>query len=555
MKRLMAHFRVVAARTVFTASVFAFTAMPLLAQTITNPSFEADAFAVAPGYISMNSPITGWTVGDPAKAGLNPAGGANPFANNGTPPNGSNVVFLLPTNYLSTVISGLTPGTKYHVQFRVNSQAGTAPPVRVALDNNPSLFDAGGIVSAAAANVGGLYKHVAFDFTASAASQTLYVSNNATAANAALLVDDFQIGVSTSGWSYAQWVDDATSGADSSKRYTHAFAFNVTGVPFLINGVPFTRLGGNNPALPYEFVAALGTAGPADAGNVIRTAAGGSANMATTFSYAGNPAILAFHNLIPGREYVATFYTIGWDGAGKSYGRSVTFAVGEDRLSINQDHFGDNVGTRISYRYTAPASGFMVFSNLPFSTGVGTLHTYGAANYEETSINEPVIGVHPVSKVSLPGSGAGFYVTAGGAGPLSFQWLKDGNAIPARTNRWLNLTNLTASDLAQYSVVVSNGFGSATSSAAGLTFSTDTFANPSFEGDTFMTWPGYVDGNFPIPGWFISNPVRVGLNFAAGGSPFVNNGSVPHGRDAAFIQSVAGASNWISTTVQNLTLG
>jgi hypothetical protein len=260
--------------------------------------------------------------------------------------------------------------------------------------------------------------------------------------------------------------------------------------------------------------------------------------------------------LVPGREYVATWYTVGWDGAGKNYGRSVTFAAGDDMISINQDHFGNDVGTRISYRYVAPATGFMLFSNIPFSTAVGTLHTYGASNYEVGSSNEPVIGVHPASKVSLAGSGAGFYVTAGGARPLGYQWLKDGALMSNQTNRWLILTNLTAADLAQYSIVVSNAFGTVTSSAASLTFGTDTFTNPSFEGEDYMAWPGYAGNNFPIAGWFVSNASRAGVSLVGGGSPFVNNGTPPSGRDIAFLQNAGGStSNTLGTLIQGLTPG
>jgi hypothetical protein len=529
------------------------TGLGAQAQTITNPSFEADVFTTAPGSISANGPITGWTVADPARAGLAPAGALNAFANNGTVPDGTNVLYLQTTNVASTVLSGLTPGLDYTVRFRVNSTAGTTPTLRVAIDNNPSLFDAGSVASVAAAGAAYPYKHVAFNFTATAASHTLNITNNATAITATLLLDAFRINVSTSGWSYAQWSNDATSGVDSSKRYTHAFAFNTSGASFTINSVPFTRLGGANPTLRYEFAGALGSA-TTDGANVLRTAGGGSGTLASQFAYGGNPAVFAFHNLIPGREYVATWYTVGWDAAGKTYGRSVTFAAGDDMISINQDHFGDNQGTRISYRYTAPASGFIVVSNIPFSTAIGTLHTYGASNYEVTSTNEPSIGVQPASKESLPESGAGFYVTAGGASPLGYQWLKDGGVMANQTNRVLLLTNLTGADLASYSVVVANAFGVVTSSTAGLTFTTATFANPSFEGDVYMTWPGYAGDNFPIPGWYASSAARVGLSMPGGGSPFVNNGAQA-GQNAAFLQNAGGGSNGLSTVIQNLTPG
>ena len=65
----------------------------LHAQTIPNPSFEANSFTVAPGCTGVggNPGITGWTV--VGNAGLNPASG-NSFADNGAFPNGANVAFV-----------------------------------------------------------------------------------------------------------------------------------------------------------------------------------------------------------------------------------------------------------------------------------------------------------------------------------------------------------------------------------------------------------------------------------------------------------------------------
>ena len=38
------------------------------AQTISNPSFEANSFSVAPGYISGNAAMTRWTASNTARA-------------------------------------------------------------------------------------------------------------------------------------------------------------------------------------------------------------------------------------------------------------------------------------------------------------------------------------------------------------------------------------------------------------------------------------------------------------------------------------------------------
>jgi hypothetical protein len=523
------------------------------AQILTNPSFENHTFTVAPGTISANSAIAGWSAADNTKAGLSPAGALNAFANNGVIPNGTNVLFVQPTNTVSTVISGLEIGSNYMLRFRANAQNAQRPNLRVALDTG-TLFDAGGVGPVGA---GGQYHYVALPFTATAASHTLFITNNTTMAGLTnvLLLDNFSIGISNSGWSVANWTNDASSGVDGSKVYTHAYAFNVTGVPFTINGVPFTRTGAGvvNPTIANELATVnLGSA-TTDAGNVIKTAAGGSSsNLAHGFVYNGNPAIFELLNLIPGKEYVATIYSVGFDAVGASYGRSVTFASGNDRLSVNQDQYGDNQGIRVSFRYTAPASGSFTFSNIPFSTAVGTFHTYGLANYEVVSETVPVIGVQPVSKASVPGASAAFVATASGVRPLAYRWLKDGVEISGQTNRILGLTNLTSADLASYALWVSNSLGMVTSSVATLTFDTAQIPNPSFETDQFTFYPGYISGNSPITGWSVNNPLKVGLQPLADGlSPFGNNGTVPDGANVAFIQSTGSLSTTISGLVSN----
>ena len=217
------------------------------APTIPNPSFEADTFAVFPGYISGNSPITGWTAGDPTRAGINPGGGS-PFANNGVVPNGSQVAFIQnsATASLGTTISDLTVGETYKVAFRVNARGGQTPNLKVDIDGANVLNTA--VTSVNAANP---YKYFAFDFTATATSQTMTLRNDAGGDNTVLL-DDFTIATRNSGWSFAAWTDDASSGVDGTKTYTHAYSFG-SGTATAINGIAFTGISGGNPAVPGSF--------------------------------------------------------------------------------------------------------------------------------------------------------------------------------------------------------------------------------------------------------------------------------------------------------------
>jgi len=402
------------------------------APTIPNPSFEADTFTVFPGYISGNSPITGWTAGDPTRAGINPGGGS-PFANNGVIPNGSQVAFIQnsATASLSTVISDLTVGDTYKVNFRVNARGGNTPNLKVDIDG-------ANVINTAVTSVGGVnpYKYFAFDFTATATSQTMALRNDAGGDNTVLL-DDFTIAPRNSGWSYAAWNDDASSGVDGTKTYTHAYSFG-SATPTTINGINFTGIGGGNPSVAGSFsTAGLPNVFNNDGNNVIE----GSRQLANDFLYNGTVQSVTIDGLTFGKSYVATIYSVGWENGT----RAATFSVGNDHLTVNQDHFGDNNGIRVSYLYTAAGSS-VTLTFVPLQAN--TFHTYGFSNYE---VPPPQI------------------------------------------------------------------------------------VNPSFEADSFAVFPGYVSGNGPITGWNAlgGHGVNPGTTF----SPFADNGTIPHGTKAAFLQA------------------
>jgi hypothetical protein len=78
----------------------------------------------------------------------------------------------------------------------------------------------------------------------------------------------------------------------------------------------------------------------------------------------------------------------------------------------------------------------------------------------------------PASRTSVVGASANFSVEAIGAPPLAFQWYFNQTIlIPGATNPTLSLSNVQMADAGGYSVVISNAFGSVTSSVAVLTVS------------------------------------------------------------------------------------
>jgi hypothetical protein len=83
-------------------------------------------------------------------------------------------------------------------------------------------------------------------------------------------------------------------------------------------------------------------------------------------------------------------------------------------------------------------------------------------------VHAPSIVAEPQSETAAAGFTVIFEVTAFGDAPLTYQWRKNGVNIPGATSSSLMLVNVQSADAANYSVVVGNAYGSATSAAATL---------------------------------------------------------------------------------------
>jgi len=519
-------------------------------QSIPNPSFEANSFTVLPGYISSNAPITGWTGTPTERVGLNPSGGS-PFADNGAIPAGNNAAFLQANvtdpgtpSTLSTTIGGLSVGTKYTVTFRANARTTNTPNVKVLIDGAAVLLPGGpDAFSTVAVTGSNPYWFVAFEFTAAAASQTLAIVNDATG-DQTLLVDDFQIAPGSGRWTVDAWTDDAGSGVDPSFFYTHAYKFGAAG-NVTINNINFTGVGGASPNVPGSFSSTFLGAGPV--GDVFNFVTGNGAAMAAQFVYGGNVPAGSFQSitvsgLTPGTNYVMTVYSVAWDDPGLT-ARWITASANSDYLTFNQDQFNNNGGIRISYRYTAGVSGTMTLRFAPLIQGT-TFHVYGFANREADSrFVAPLISTHPQSVIVSPDVPVTFNVAASGVPLPTYRWRFNGSTITDATNSSHSITAVSTGDAGNYDVIVSNTAGSVTSLVARLTVGGIPITNPSFEVDTFTAFPGYVNGNGPITGWNALG--GHGIN-PGGGSPFADNGVIPHGSQVSFMQENGTNSQLVS---------
>ncbi len=173
-----------------------FIASVLEAQTIPNPSFEANGdFSVAPGYASGNGGvITGWTMSDPTRTGINTTNGA--FCNNGIIPSGTHVAFLQSTgtnNSFSTTITGLTSGATYQVTFRANCRATYGAPTNTWSLNGGAFVS---FTSSPSVNPNGVRTNPFYTnsatFTATNTTAAL-VLRNQTTGDTTTLIDDFTI--------------------------------------------------------------------------------------------------------------------------------------------------------------------------------------------------------------------------------------------------------------------------------------------------------------------------------------------------------------------------
>lgn len=114
----------------------------------------------------------------------------------------------------------------------------------------------------------------------------------------------------------------------------------------------------------------------------------------------------------------------------------------------------------------------------------------------------PTITVHPFSQIVFPGANASFSIVAVGVEPLGYRWqkngsfLSDGGHYSGVLTPTLSITGADSNDAGTYRCVVTNAYGSATSSPATLTLVTNLpclqVQNADFEAGFTLAGGGYI---------------------------------------------------------------
>ena len=137
--------------------------------------------------------------------------------------------------------------------------------------------------------------------------------------------------------------------------------------------------------------------------------------------------------------------------------------------------------------YNNASPGALAWTNVTFkvtATGTSTALQFGFRNDTSyfglddisiTPLQLPAITQQPTSQTNVAGSNVVFAATATGTAPLAYQWrtngvnLVNGSNLSGATSNVLTLTAVTTNSAGNYTLVVTNLYGSATSSVAMLT--------------------------------------------------------------------------------------
>ena len=161
------------------------------------------------------------------------------------------------------------------------------------------------------------------------------------------------------------------------------------------------------------------------------------------------------------------------------YAGGVFAAAGETNVNYIAKWDGNTwsaLGSGVNNSGAALAvSGTNLFVGGTFTTAGDKVSAYVARAVVEPPPEPPTILTQPQSQVVDAGTNFTFSVIADGTPPLSYQWrkdgieLSDGLRISGAITANLTIANVQTNDASNYTVVVSNAYGSITSSVAVLT--------------------------------------------------------------------------------------
>ena len=242
------------------------------------------------------------------------------------------------------------------------------------------------------------------------------------------------------------------------------------------------------------------TNGTLDGGNLIFTVNGGTAAFHAVSAFVNGFQLQIFSCPVVANQPASQTNVAG---------STVQFSVGAEGGSLNyqwQTNGGSGyVNLEDGGIFSGANSNVLTITGAPGSSSllyqVIVSNSGGSVTSAPAALRlTPQIMAQPASQVTGSGGEAFYSVAADGSGPLSYQWLFDGAAIPGATNAEMTLAHVQAANsLGSYKVVVSNNFGSIASAVATLTVTNPVITLSTAGGLGMSKGPGGFTFQFSVP--------------------------------------------------------
>lgn len=203
-------------------------------------------------------------------------------------------------------------------------------------------------------------------------------------------------------------------------------------------------------------------------------------------------------------------------------GQAVTFSVAATGTGLTYQWFRDGAtltgATNASFTLASPQIGDAGTYSVRITSGANTETAFaklvvgGSSGGGGAAVN---ITTQPTAGLVEPGRNVTLSVTATGSN-LTYQWFKDGVAIPGATAATYNIANVQVANAGTYMVRVSSGAISADSNPATLTVFVETPVGPTARLSNLSVRTTMAAGQRLIVGFFVEGGSRQILVRAAG---------------------------------------